>query len=451
MKILSASLRVRAEAERERRRRSGTHPIHLHDDAYHIVSRKGQPRSFTLYAAQRDFVAADEQFTAFVGGIGSGKSFAGALRALRAAYGAVGTQRLPTPNLGIVTAPTYRMLEDATLRTFLALAGDRVKDFIKSEMKAVLDNGSEVLFRSVDDPEKLRGPNVSWWFGDEAAMYSPITWQIGIGRLREFGTGWAWLTTTPKGRNWLYKTFVQKPTDGYRVLRARTADNPYLDPAFVTALEQSYAGDFALQELEAEFLAFEGLIYTEWDPALHRYSHRMARDRFVRVAAGVDWGYSNPGVIIVGGVDSDGRLYVLHEEYRRQTLIEDWVQIAQQLAETYRIDTFYCDPAEPTNISRLVDAGLHAVKADNAVTDGIQTVKSRLVRRGDNLPRLLVQSECARLIAEFEQYQWAPSRDGTLRDQPLKANDHALDALRYLAQGVDVPLVDMTMGATRVL
>lgn len=412
------------------------------------------PIRHTFYPRQFEFVTAEEHFVAFVGGIGSGKSFAGAARALAAAYGRIGTQRIPTPNLGLITAPTYRMLEDSTLRTFLEAAEGRVVDFIKSEMIAVLENGSEVLFRSVEDPERLRGANVSWWFADEAAMYAPVTWQIGIGRLRQFGAGYAWLTTTPKGRNWLYKTFAAD-THGeqpdYRLIRAKTVDNPYLDRTFVGALEQSYVGDFARQELDAEFVSFEGLIYPEFDAGLHRYVTPIDRERIVRVAAGVDWGYTNPGVILVGGLDSDGRLYVLHEEYQRQRLVEDWANIAKQLTDIYGIDTFYCDPAEPTYIARFVDAGLPAVKADNTVTAGIQAVKSRLVRRADGLPRLLVQAGCANLLTEFEQYQWMTSRDGVMRDQPMKANDHAQDALRYLAMGVNVPLSMITVGSSKVL
>jgi PBSX family phage terminase large subunit len=442
-------LKAAAELELRRRKQTGrSYSLRRKIDPAHPVT----PIRRTFYRKQYDFVMAGEHFVALIGGIGSGKSLAGAARALRAAYGHIGANTVRTPNLGLVTAPTYRMLEDTTLRTFLEVAEGRVVDFIKSEMVAVLENGSEVLFRSVEEPQRLRGVNVTWWFADEAALYDPIVWQIGIGRLRQFGqSGYAWLTTTPKGRNWVYKTFVQEQLFDHRLIRTKTEDNPYLDRGFVESLRQSYAGDFARQELDAEFVAFEGLVYPEYDARVHRYVTPVERGRLVRIAAGVDWGYTNPGVIVVGGLDGDGRLYVLHEEYARQRLIDDWVRVAQQLTDVYRIDTFYCDPAEPTNISRFLDAGLPAVKADNAVTDGIQAVKARLVTRADGLPRLLVHAGCANLLAEFEQYQWMTSRDGVMRDQPLKANDHAMDALRYLVAGVSEPQSVVTLGSNKVL
>jgi hypothetical protein len=67
---------------------------------------------------------------------------------------------------------------------------------------------------------------------------------------------------------------------------------------------------------------------------------------------------------------------------------------------------------------------------------GIQVVKNRLAVQGDGKPRLMVHVDAANTLADFEQYQWLENRDG-LRDQPRKTNDHAMDALRYAAMGVD--------------
>ena len=170
--------------------------------------------TFDLYPAQDDFVQCRDRFTAFIGGIGSGKSHAGVVKAILAA-----SERV---TLGMVTAPTYPMLRDATLRMFLDLAGPLIKDFHKSEMMATMVNGSEVLFRSADNPDRLRGPNLHWWAGDEGALYGKDVWPIMIGRLRAGGrAGHAWVTTTPKGRNWLYERQSE-----IAIFRARTRDNP---------------------------------------------------------------------------------------------------------------------------------------------------------------------------------------------------------------------------------
>lgn len=388
-----------------------------------------------LHPKQLAFVLAPEHYAAYVGGIGSGKSYAGCVRGLLAAGGQVAGERIPTPNLGVVTAPTYSMLRDATLRTFMDISGPAVVDFNKSEMRATLTNGSEVLFRSTENYERLRGSSLSWWFGDEAALYPSGVWKIMAGRLRQHGRrGYAWLATTPRGRNWIYQLFVANAKAGYRLVRSRTDENPYIDRDFVAALYGEYVGDFLAQELNAEFVAYEGLVYPEFSVERHVFMTAPEMSKFKSVIAGVDWGYVNPGVILVGGVDGDGRIHIIHEEYQRKRKIEDWASIAAQLRREYRIERFYCDPSEPEYIKQFKDAGCDAVGADNSVLTGIQDVRAALTVRDDGLPRLRVTAQAVNTISEMGMYEWMTNRDG-MKDAPKKANDHAQDALRYLVRG----------------
>jgi len=141
------------------------------------VASNATRRRIELYPHQHDFVACGDRFAAFIAGIGSGKSYAGAVKMLYRA-----SQR---PSLSMVTAPTYPMLRDATLRVFFDVAGDAVTDYQKSEMLVTLTNGSEILFRSTDNPDRLRGPSLSNWWGDEAALYDRAVWPVMLGRLRE--------------------------------------------------------------------------------------------------------------------------------------------------------------------------------------------------------------------------------------------------------------------------
>jgi len=80
----------------------------------------------------------------------------------------------------------------------------------------------------------------------------------------------------------------------------------------------------------------------------------------------------------------------------------------------------YCDPAEPASIEQFQRRGLRAESADNDVIPGIQHVTAQ--RHG-----LQVHETCRNLRNEFGGYEWKDEGE----DKPVKANDHALDALRY--------------------
>src|SRR5436305_5699307 len=70
-------------------------------------------RTIRLHPAQKAFLESKALFRAFCGGIGSGKSWAGAYDLIR---------RAKSGRLYLVLAPTYPMLSDATFRSFLTLA-----------------------------------------------------------------------------------------------------------------------------------------------------------------------------------------------------------------------------------------------------------------------------------------------------------------------------------------
>lgn len=199
---------------------------------------------------------------AFIGGVGSGKTMAGCAEAFRPEYAGA---------TGAFVAPTFPMLRDATLRTFLGLCETVEKQgwpvlaqFNKGDMVAEMTTGTTILFRSADDPERLRGPNLGFFYLDEAALMSRMTWDIMLGRLRE-KPGRSWLTTTPKGYNWIYDLFVTQQLPGYELIKSSSRDNPYLPRDFIGSLEQAYAGSFRQQEIEGEFVQREGsLAQRQW-------------------------------------------------------------------------------------------------------------------------------------------------------------------------------------------
>jgi hypothetical protein len=128
-----------------------------------------------------------------------------------------------------------------------------------------LTNGVTALFRPTDNPERLRGPNLGWFYMDEAAMSPQMAWLIMLGRLRE-EPGRAWVTTTPRGKDWIYKLFRGNARPGYDLIRADSRTNPHLPPEFVDELLSTYEHDFARQEIGGEFIddTFGQLVPDDW-------------------------------------------------------------------------------------------------------------------------------------------------------------------------------------------
>jgi len=391
---------------------------------------------YTLNRMQSLFHRSPAKYKAFIAGIGAGKSFISCFEGVLAS-----TQ---PGSLGAIVAPNYRMLRDSTYRTFMEVCPRRL---ILKEREArneiiVRTEGkpSEVLFRSADDPENLRGPSLAWFILDEASLMDYRTWQIMIGRLRQPGyKHMGLLATTPKGKNWVYRVFVDKPTEKHAAFTCPTSVNKRnLPEGFIEDLQAQYAGDFLRQELHGEFVAFEGLVYPQFDQELHVVENAQlpAVKLYRRVVCGIDWGFSNPFSLLAIGIDGDGRADVIDEVYLSRLAPEQVLAYCRGFQDTYRPDTFFCDPAEPANIKMLCDAGLNAVEAPNDVMPGISLVSSYLPRQADGRTRLRVARRCVGLISEFGQYQYGKDRDGRSTERPVDAANHSLAALRYALMGV---------------
>lgn len=192
-----------------------------------------------------------------MGGRGAGKSWVGAYDLIR---------RARRDRLYMVASPTYTVLSDTTFRTFQKIARDiGVLDpagVHRHPPSIKLTTGAEVIFRSADDPEKLRGPNLSGAWLDEASLMSREAYDILIACLREAGEqGWLSATFTPKGLgHWTYDVFGRSTPDT-AIFRARTGDNPFNPKGFEDTLAQQYPGMLARQELGGEFCNVEG---AEW-------------------------------------------------------------------------------------------------------------------------------------------------------------------------------------------
>jgi len=181
---------------------------------------------------------------------------------------------------------------------------------------------------------------------------------------------------------------------------------------------------------EGVWATAEGAVYDMFDAEIHV---KVRPDsEMVSWYLAMDEGYTNPAVILLVGEDADGRLHIKREWYERGKKPSQVVRQAVSFCEKYEITAAAVDGAAAGLIADLVDANVPAEGVKGGVFDSIGTIQDRLVVQGDELPRLTVDPSCENTINEFESYVWKSGAAGTMKDEPLKENDHAMDGIRYL-------------------
>lgn len=241
----------------------------------------------------------------FCGGVGAGKTYAGCVEVVNQPHG----------TLGIVAAPTYTMLKDSTLRTFMELyeGTGLILSFNKSDMSMTLKGNRTVLWRSADKPDKLRGISAGWAWIDEGAYCEEEAYTVILGRLRR-RPGRLWITTTPNGKqNWVYRLVQSRQC---AVVRASTRSNHFNPDFYVETLAGSYDPIKAAQEIEGEFVDTDGALmkrdwFRPWEGGI---PERMVLCRAWDAAAtenGGDWTCG----LLMGQILGTDKILILNRNY----------------------------------------------------------------------------------------------------------------------------------------
>jgi PBSX family phage terminase large subunit len=206
-------------------------------------------------------------------------------------------------------------------------------------------------------------------------------------------------------------------------------DNPFLSEKVKNELKSQYTGLWKLRYIDGLWVMAEGSIYPHYQAAIVAEKDLPASyDAYV---VGCDYGITNPFVYLLLG-RSQGTWYVIREFYYES---KNGAKVNKELAENLKgflggiMPNFVdVDPSEPGFIHqlRLEYPTLTIRHAINDVNPGIQKVATDI-----HLGKLKVSDACQHTIDELGGYVWDSKKSETGEDCPLKANDHAMDALRY--------------------
>lgn len=402
---------------------------------------------FQLYDKQHRYVLSRKRYVGFIGGIGTGKTRALVIKMI--------LKLLDNPGCHcLLTAPTYAMLRDTTKRTFLELVPPDLiayRNDTYNQIGVYTPDGtiSHVYFRSTDNPEHLRGPNLLAAGMDEHSMDTREAFEIVAGRLRmqPEGEQQLFVATTPKGLNHVYELFGPNQTNPlFEAFYASTRENPFLPPSYVHSVYDLYAGAFAAQELEGKFVPYSGLVYGDvFDYNLHIGDYPYNEKWGVDLAW--DFGYPAPEAVLAIQQDGAGNVFFFDEGYFIKTLTEDIVADMRARPWWRNVHDCIADEARPDSILRLVNLGVPARPSNKGkILDGIQKVRSLFnVDSTTKKPILHIDRRCTNLIHELSLYRWLESKTDLIRgdtnretgeeykNRPIDAYNHLLDAMRYWA------------------
>jgi hypothetical protein len=190
------------------------------------------------------------------------------------------------------------------------------------------------------------------------------------------------------------------------------------------------------REWEADPDAGEGLVYP-FDETFH-VREPPPLGAFGEFLVGMDHGWVDPGVLLLAGVaghGNDATLWLLDEWYESECPNEVW----NKRAAAWKFAQFWPDPSRPDRIADLRKLGLRVGETDNEILGGVSRVAdlmfARATESGDRFARLYVSPKCRNAIRELGLYRRKKLPDGTFDEKPEDKNNHACDALRYLAVG----------------
>ncbi len=286
-----------------------------------------------------------------------------------------------------------------------------------------------IVLRGWESIETLRGQQFDFIVIDEVAMMREFwaNWQEIIRPTLTDTKGHALFISTPRGFNHFYDLYNLEAKDpDFKSFHFTSYDNPHVPKEEIDKAAQELTPDRFAQEYLADFRKTQGLVYKEFDRKKHLYDV-LPQANYQKVG-GIDFGFMNPAAVL--DIRFNGEKFYVEGEWYKRGRTE--AQIAEYVAAS-KFDEVYPDPESPSAIEELRRLGVNireVVKGKDSVVSGIQIVRELLLAG-----KLLINAQCSNLIFELETYSYDDeATDKNAPEKPIKANDHALDALRYVVR-----------------
>ena len=326
-----------------------------------------------------------------------------------------------------VVAETIPHLKRGALRDFLKIM-EMIgmydsNNFNKSSLVYVFTNGSYIEFFSADSESKLRGARRDVLFVNEC---NNISWeayyQLAI-RTRRF----IYLDYNPVSEFWVDRELINDADTDFIILTYK--DNEALDLSIVKEIEKAKEKALTSTYWEnwwnvyglGQIGSLQGTIFNNWNQC----DNIPEGAEFI--SYGMDWGFTNDPTTLIECYRYNGELYVNELIYQTGLTNSDIVLKMNELGINRYADII-ADSAEPKSIEDVYRGGFKniypALKGADSIRNSIDTLQQYTIN---------ITKSSTNLIKEFRTWRWAVDKEGKQLGTPIDKDNHAIDALRYIA------------------
>lgn len=336
----------------------------------------------------------------------------------------------------------------------------------KSEGRIVLTQTDSVLyFGALDELSKVRSINADVIYIEQAEelvdteFYTELMLRLGRGEAskRKGGYSQMLIVVQPEDEeHWIYKRYHEyqdattkyerqkkeaiaehRPYKSYDEIlaeiqaRRKKAHFHYSENLKLPKFQRDYYDDLKYEDYElwlrysaGQWGKLSNVIYPNYDTVVARKSYDF-------YSFGADFGYNNPSAFLLLGWYDD-EVYVLDEVYERKLTNTELIEKCTDMLFKNKLlpehlNTGYGDAAEPDRIEEFCQAGYPMEK-------GIKNVQAKITSTKQT--KIHIHPQCVNTLKEIKGYIYKKNNEGVILDEPVKVNDHAMDALAYGVYGV---------------
>lgn len=347
------------------------------------------------------------------------------------------------------------------LKPVILVRGYKVEES-RTQNAIVINNGKHTNYfyifggRDESSQDLIQGMTLAGLYCDEVALMPESFVNQATGRCSVAGAK-MWFNCNPESpMHWFLKNWIEKKEEKKLLhLHFTMDDNPSLSEEIRERYRSTYTGVFYERFILGLWVMAQGAIYKDaWSDDLYFDKNKLeaiyqAKTMYRRYIS-IDYGTVNP-MAFLDVFDDGDTLWITREYYWNSREAGKYEKDNSQygddlMAFIQEIDyppaAVIIDPSAAGFKVEMRNRGLRAkdtvetVNADNSVLEGIRAVNRMLTRK-----KIRIYKEgCPMLVKEMTSYAWDEKfiqQHG--KERPLKVNDHACDALRYLVQTVVRP------------